>query len=106
MFCQWRERIKQDSSYDSLECPRYECTMQLAEIWDPEHGHIWMRRWLETHRMRKAARRALERIRREHHRYRQLVFDFNNWRSPSPTTYSRFPRVLNATCCGVPVSRF
>jgi len=53
------------------------CIMQLAEIWDPKHGHIWMRRWLETHRMRKAARQALERIRLEHHRYRQLAFDFN-----------------------------
>jgi hypothetical protein len=51
--------------------------MQLAEIWDPKHGHIWMRRWLETHPMRKAARQALERIRLEHHRYRQLAFDFN-----------------------------
>jgi hypothetical protein len=59
--------------------------MQLAEIWEPKRGHIWMKpalslskgRWLDTHRMRTAARQALERIRAQHHRYRQLAFDFN-----------------------------
>ena len=28
---------------------------ELAESWDPKHGHIWMKRWIDTHRMRKAA---------------------------------------------------
>jgi hypothetical protein len=51
--------------------------MQLAEIWEPKRAHIWMKRWLETHRMRKAARQALECIRTQHRRYRQLAFDFN-----------------------------
>ena len=32
--------------------------MELAEIWKPQRGYVWMRRWLETHRMRKAARDA------------------------------------------------
>lgn len=73
----WRERIKASFGYNLLECPRCGCIMQLAEIWEPKRGHIWMRRWLETHRMRKTARQALERIRAQHRRYRQLAFDFN-----------------------------
>ncbi len=73
----WRERIKASFGYDPLECPRCGCIMQLAEIWDPKHGHIWMRRWLDTHRYRRAARQTLEHIRAQHHRYRQLAFDFN-----------------------------
>jgi hypothetical protein len=63
--------------YDLLECPQCGCMMQLAEIWEPKRGHIWMKRWLETYRMRKAARQALECIRTQHRRYRQLAFDFN-----------------------------
>jgi hypothetical protein len=73
----WRERIKASFGYDPLECPHCGCTMQLAEIWEPKRGHIWMKRWINTHRMRKAARLALERIRAEHHRYRQLEFNFD-----------------------------
>jgi hypothetical protein len=73
----WRERIKASFGYDPLECPQCGCTMQLAEIWEPKRGHIWMKRWLETHRMRKAARLALEQIRASFSRYRQLAFDFN-----------------------------
>jgi len=46
----WRERIKASFGYDPLECPHCGCIMQLAEIWDPKHGHIWMRRWLSTGR--------------------------------------------------------
>jgi hypothetical protein len=34
--------------------------MELAEIWEPKRGFVWMKRWLETHRMRKAARDALK----------------------------------------------
>jgi len=37
--------------------------MQLAEIWEPKRGHIWMKRWIDTHRLRKAARLAMERLR-------------------------------------------
>jgi hypothetical protein len=73
----WRECIKQSFGYDPLECPQCGCIMQLAEIWEPKRGHIWMKRWLDTHRMRKAARLALERIRATFPRYRQLAFDFN-----------------------------
>ena len=51
--------------------------MQLAEIWEPKRGHIWMKRWPDTHRMRKAARLALQQIRAIFPRYHQLVFDFN-----------------------------
>ena len=34
--------------------------MELAEIWEPKRGFVWMKQWLETHRMRKAARDALK----------------------------------------------
>ena len=46
--------------FDPLECPRCGRIMQLAEIWEPKRGHIWIKRWLETHRMRTAARPALK----------------------------------------------
>jgi hypothetical protein len=73
----WRERIEASFGYDPLECPRCGCIMQLAEIWEPKRGHIWMKRWINTHRMRKAFRQALERIRTEHHHYQQLEFNFD-----------------------------
>jgi len=73
----WRERIKSSFGYDPLECPRCGCIMQLAEIWEPKRGHIWMKRWIDTHRMRKAARLALERLREALPRYRQLEFNFD-----------------------------
>ena len=56
----WRERIKASFGYDPLSCPRCGRTMELAEIWEPKRGHIWMRQWLETHRLLKAARDALK----------------------------------------------
>jgi hypothetical protein len=34
--------------------------MELAEIWEPKRGFVWMKRWLETQRMRKAARDAMK----------------------------------------------
>jgi hypothetical protein len=46
----WRERIKASFGYDPLECPRCGLTMELVETWEPKRGHIWMKRWLETHR--------------------------------------------------------
>jgi hypothetical protein len=50
-----------------------------AEIWQPQRGHIWMRRWLETRRMRKAAREALALARAARPpRFRQLAFTFFN----------------------------
>ena len=73
----WRERIKASFGYDPLECPHCGCIMQLAEIWDPKHGHIWMKRWIDTHRMRKAARLAMERLRKALPHYRQLEFNFD-----------------------------
>ncbi len=30
---------------DPLECPYCGCIVQLAEIWEPKRGHIWMKRW-------------------------------------------------------------
>jgi hypothetical protein len=36
-----------------------------------------MKHWLDAHRVRKAARLALEQIRATLPRYRQLTFDFN-----------------------------
>ena len=73
----WRERIKASFGYDPLECPRCGCILQLAEIWEPKRGHIWMKRWLETHRCRRAARLALEYIRASFPRYRQLALNFD-----------------------------
>ena len=73
----WRERIKASFGYDPLECPRCGCMMQLAEIWEPKRGRIRMRRWLVANRMRRAARQALDHIRAQHRRYRQLAFAFN-----------------------------
>ena len=51
----WRERIQASFGYDPLACPRCGRTMELAEIWEPKRGFVWMKRWLETHRMRKTA---------------------------------------------------
>ena len=34
--------------------------MELAEIWEPKRGHIWMKQWLETHHLLKAARDTLK----------------------------------------------
>jgi len=56
----WRERIKASFGYDPLACPRCGRTMELAEIWEPKRGFVWMKRWLETHPMRKAARDAIK----------------------------------------------
>jgi len=55
----WRERIKASFNYDPLSYPKCGRKMELAEIWEPKRGYVWMRRWLETHRLRKAARDAL-----------------------------------------------
>jgi hypothetical protein len=80
----WRERIKASFGYDPLECPNCGRIMQLAEIWEPKRGFVWMQRWLETHRMRKAAQDALkaaEQIkqptRRPPQKYQQLPFVWN-----------------------------
>jgi len=56
----WRERIKASFGYDPLACPRCGRTMELAEIWEPKRGFVWMKRWLETQRMRKAAKDAMK----------------------------------------------
>jgi len=56
----WRERIKASFGYDPLACPRRGRTMELAEIWEPKTRFVWMKRWLETQRMRKAARDAMK----------------------------------------------
>jgi hypothetical protein len=37
-----------------------------------------MKRWLETHRKRKAARQTLAQLRATLPRYQQLAFDFNS----------------------------
>ena len=75
----WRERIKASFGYDPLACPRCGRTLELVEIWEPQRGHVWMKRWLETHRLRKAAREALARVRAARpRRPQQLTFDFFN----------------------------
>ena len=56
----WRERIKASFGYDPLSCPRCGRIMELAEIWEPKRGHIWMKQWLETHHLLKAARDTLK----------------------------------------------
>jgi len=56
----WRDRIIASFGYDPLSCPNCGCIMELAEIWEPKRGFVWMKQWLETHRMRKAARDALK----------------------------------------------
>jgi hypothetical protein len=76
----WRERIKASFGYDPLLCPRCGRTLELVEIWEPKRGHIWMERWLETHRLRKAARDAMRQIQQAHPiRYRQLAFNFDSF---------------------------
>jgi hypothetical protein len=53
--------------------------MQLAEIWGPKRRHVWMRRWLETHRAIKALREAFTDLRtRPLDQFRQLGFNFAN----------------------------
>jgi len=74
----WRERIKASFGYDPLTCPRCGRTLELVEIWEPKRGHIWMKRWLETHRLRKAARDAMRQIQQARSiRYQQLSFNFD-----------------------------
>jgi hypothetical protein len=73
----WRERIKASFGYDPLTCPRCGRTLELVEIWEPKRGHIWMKRWLETHRLRKAARDAMRQLMQAHPaRYQKLIFNF------------------------------
>jgi Putative transposase len=73
----WRERIKQSFGYEPLACPRCGRTLELTEIWEPRRGHIWIKRWLETHRIRKAARDAVTQVRVAlPRRSQQLAFDF------------------------------
>jgi hypothetical protein len=53
-------------------------TLDLAEIKEPKRGHGWMKKWLDNHRMRKAARDALAQVRAARHpRYQQLAFNFD-----------------------------
>jgi hypothetical protein len=75
----WRERIKASFGYDPLVCSHCGRTLELVEIWEPQRGHIWMKRWLETHRLRKAARDALAQVHAARpRRPQQLAFDFFN----------------------------
>jgi hypothetical protein len=73
----WRARIQASFGYDPLKCLRCGYTLTLVEIWEPQRGHIWMKRWLETHRQRKAARLAIEQLRAALPHYRQLAFNFH-----------------------------
>jgi hypothetical protein len=74
----WRERIKASFGYDPLTCPRCGRTLELVEIWEPNRGHIWMKHWLETHRLSKAARDAVRQIQQARStRYQQLAFNFD-----------------------------
>jgi len=62
--------------------------MELAEIWEPKRGHVWMRQWLETHRLLKAARDALKNAAQAKHptsssilprKYQQLPLAWNTF---------------------------
>ncbi len=75
----WRERIKASFGYDPLACPRCGQIMQLVEIWEPKRGHVWMRRWLETHRAINALRQAFADLhQRSLDRYHQLGLGLSN----------------------------
>jgi hypothetical protein len=75
----WREGIKASFGFDPLACPRCGQIMQLAEIWEPKRGHVWMRRWLETHRAIKTPREAFADLhQRPLDRYQQLGLGFPN----------------------------
>ena len=51
--------------------------MELVEIWEPQRRYIWMKRWLETHRRRKAAGQALALLLASRPKlYRQLALEF------------------------------
>lgn len=58
----WRQRFKASFAQDPLQCPNCQTIMELVEIWEPERRYVWMKRWLETHRRRKAAGEALARL--------------------------------------------
>jgi hypothetical protein len=55
-----RQRFKASFGHDPLECPNCQTTMVLVEIWEPQRRYTWMKRWLETHRRRRAARELLK----------------------------------------------
>jgi hypothetical protein len=79
----WCERIKSSFGSDPLSCPKCGRTMELAKIWEPKGRFVWMKRWLETHRMRKAALKELGRVQNlpkyiSPRRYHQLSFGFAN----------------------------
>ena len=74
----WRERIKASFGYDPLLCPRCGRTLERIEIWEPKRGHIWMKRGLETQRLRKAAHAAMRQLQQAHPaHYQQLAFNFD-----------------------------
>jgi hypothetical protein len=73
----WRQRFKASFGQDPLQCPNCQTIMELVEIWEPERRYIWMKRWLETHRRRKAAGQALARLLADRpKKYRQLDLGF------------------------------
>lgn len=73
----WRARFKASFGSDPLACPHCQTTMELVEIWEPQRRFIWMKRWLATHRQRKAAREAMARLLDARpKRYQQLGFGF------------------------------
>ena len=63
--------------HDPLECPNCQTTLVLVEIWEPQRRYIWMKRWLETHRRRRAARELLKRLQANRpQKAQQLAFGF------------------------------
>jgi hypothetical protein len=73
----WRQRFKASFGQDPLQCPNCQITMELVEIWEPQRRYIWMKRWLETHRRRKAAGQALALLLASRPKlYRQLALEF------------------------------
>lgn len=63
--------------------------MELAEIREPKHGFAWMKRWLEIHRMRKAARDVLK----EAAQVKQPTHT-----PESPRQYQQLPLTWNTSC--------
>lgn len=51
--------------------------MQLAEIWEPKRGHVWMKAWLGTHRAGKVMREIFAQLHtRPLDHYQQMGFGF------------------------------
>jgi hypothetical protein len=69
--------------------------MELAEIWEPKRGFVWMKRWLETHRMRKAARLSWRTVQGDAMKEASLVKQSR--RQKSLPKYQQLPLIWNTS---------